>query len=305
MNNFQIDHNLEGLTLSAAIKNHIGTVPASLLNKLTRKGIIRINGKRCKPNTLVQNGDMIKIPELDANTQPKKTSIITQDELAAFKDLILYEDQNLFVLNKPEGLAVQGGTHISKHIDAYLDALAAEGMVRPHIVHRLDRGTSGILLIAKSPRAAAQLSEIIRNGEMKKTYLALIVGKPEHLKGTINLPLSKSMQGPYERVVTDTHDAKEAITDYRVLKSNGTLSLIELTPHTGRTHQLRAHCAYGLKMPILGDTKYGGPLALPYGKERGFYLHASHLRIPEISLDIQIDMPIKFFSYVNNLDGVL
>ncbi len=173
-----------------------------------------------------------------------------------FKSMVIYKNDDLIALNKPSGLAVQGGSKTTRHIDGMLDALKFDRDERPRLVHRLDRDTSGVLVIARSAKAAAKLGRAFQGHDVEKTYWCLVIGQPEHAAGTISAALAKTGPEGQEKMHWDEDKGKKAITDYRVVSTaGGKITWLELMPHTGRTHQLRAHCAL-MKTPIVGDKKY-------------------------------------------------
>jgi len=179
---------------------------------------------------------------------------------------ILHQDEALLVLDKPAGLAVQGGTGTRRHLDGMLAALAGQGE-RPRLVHRLDRDTSGLLVVARSARAAAKLTEAFRRQRVDKLYWALVVGRPSPIQGLIDRPLGKRGEGRGERMA-GVAAGLPAQTRYRTVARAGRIaSWLALQPLSGRTHQLRAHCAL-LGTPIIGDGKYGGAAAHPAGAQR-------------------------------------
>lgn len=293
----------EGLTLAKFIQKEVGKIPTSLLHKLTRKGNIRINGKRCQPDSTVSTGDKIRFPDLEPlKERPTQKKKVSPQELNEFKSWIIFENDECFVLNKPSGIAVQGGTKQTIYIDLFLDALAEEYGQRPCIVHRLDKQTSGLLVIAKTVQFAAKVGKLFQERKISKTYLALVEGKPNKDSGEINLSLSKKMVGKSEKVIANTPEAKTAVTRYKVLQTFDLCSLIELKPLTGRMHQLRAHCTYGLKTPILGDEKYGAKNFYKGEKVKGLYLHARSLDIPDFSMTFKAEVPDKFFHLIKDLD---
>lgn len=263
------------------------------LSKLLRTGQVRLNGKRAKPGDRIEAGDMIRVPPLDAEREagPQKKNDYSGDRLSAddkkfVQGMVIHEDDDLFVLNKPSGLAVQGGTKTERHLDGLLAGLVAKGDDRPKLVHRLDRDTSGILVVAKTAASARALTKSFRARDAVKTYWALTAGVPNPKEGEIDAALAKlpgrGPQGAHERVgVVDRNhpDAKPARTAYEVLEQVGRrAAFVALQPLTGRTHQLRAHMAM-LEYPIVGDGKYGGQDAMLDGFSKKLHLHAREIDI--------------------------
>ena len=248
------------------------------LQKLLRTGQVRVDGKRAQANARLIAGQTIRVPPLAASLAPPETAPKVSPKDAAFlRELVLVEDESLFILNKPEGLAVQGGAGTRRHIDGMLAALA-KGGERPRLVHRLDRDTSGILVVARTAAAAAELTRAFRQHRVEKLYWALVVGRPALADGIIDQPLAKQGGAGRERMAPD-QDGRWARTAYRTVARAGRIaSWLAMKPLTGRTHQLRAHCAV-LGTPILGDRKYGGATDLA-GAPEGLMLHAREIRLP-------------------------
>ncbi|HXO01259.1 MAG TPA: RluA family pseudouridine synthase [Stellaceae bacterium] len=289
---------LETITITAAdgesrldrwFRRHYPDLAHGRLEKLLRTGQVRVDGKRAKSGDRVSPGQAIRVPPLgtlsgDAPTAPRTQRARPQDE-AVLRDLVIHRDDYAIVLNKPPGLAVQGGSNTTRHVDGLLDGLRFGNEERPRLVHRLDKDTSGVLLIARTPAAAAFFTRAFRDKTTRKTYWAIVAGLPSLRQGKIDLALAK---GPGkggakggERVRADD-DGKDAVTYYTVVDSAGDrASWLALLPLTGRTHQLRAHCA-AIGTPILGDGKYGGAAAhMPGGAvAHGLNLHARALEIP-------------------------
>ena len=269
-------------------RRHYPGLSHGRLEKLLRTGQIRVDGKRARAGDPVGPGQAIRVPPLPeppAPAAPKAPRARPQD-MALLRDAVLYRDDGAIVINKPAGLAVQGGTNTERHIDALLDGLRFDSGERPRLVHRLDKDTSGVLLIARHAAAAAFFARAFRDKTTRKVYWAIVVGRPELAQGRIDLPLAKGGggNGPRgrERVHADADEGKSAVTYYRVIDHAGSrASWLALLPLTGRTHQLRAHCA-ALGTPILGDGKYGGTAAqLPGGAAaHRLHLHARSLEIP-------------------------
>ena len=273
----------EGLRLDKWFRRHYPRLPRSRLEKLLRSGQIRLEGKRVKAATTLTAGQRLRVPPiLEAPRPAEKTPQIDAADRAMLEAALLYRDDWLIALNKPHGLAVQGGSRQQRHLDALLPALA-EGGETPRLVHRLDRDTSGVLLLASTREAARRLSAVFKGDKPRKIYWALVVGSPEKKRGEINLPLAKSGPAGGEKVMVD-EAGKAARTRYAVLGRSHGVTWLGLRPMTGRTHQLRVHClAKG--WPIVGDGKYGGRQAFPAQPELPgkLMLHARELALPHPS----------------------
>jgi 23S rRNA pseudouridine955/2504/2580 synthase len=192
---------------------------------------------------------------------------------------VIDQDDFLIAVNKPAGLAVQGGSKTHRHLDGMLDALQFDAKDRPRLVHRLDKDTSGLLLLARDRQTASQLAVLFQGREVEKTYWALVVGVPDHDSGVIDARLGKRGGEGSERVES-VGDGQAAETEYRVLDNAARrIAWLELRPRTGRTHQLRAHCKV-MGTPIVGDGKYGGRESEVYGLPQRLHLHARGLTLP-------------------------
>jgi 23S rRNA pseudouridine955/2504/2580 synthase len=273
------------LRLDRWFRRHYPGLAHGHLEKLLRTGKIKVDGRKAKSGDRVSPGMAIRVPPLDA-PEPAAGSTPRarpQDE-ALLRDLVIHRDDHAIVLNKPAGLAVQGGSGTTRHVDGLLDGLRFGNDERPRLVHRLDKDTSGVLLIARTVAAAAFFTRAFRDKTTRKTYWAIVAGLPAMRQGKIDLSLAKGMvhgSKGRERVHAD-EDGKDAITYYAVVDAAGDkASWLALLPLTGRTHQLRAHCA-AIGTPILGDGKYDGAAAqLPGGgAAHGLHLHARALEIP-------------------------
>jgi len=224
-----------------------------------------VDGKKAKTSHRVLEGQKVSYPThfktLEIEVPYHEDPPLTNAERKWLKSLIIYEDAEIVVINKPAGIPVQKGTKQHKAFDAYMDAYYEEGKAR--LVHRLDKDTSGILVMAKTLPMARWLTQAFKERTVHKTYWAIVCGVPQKKEGLISLSLSKKADPTFEKVQVDEVNGLHATTYFRTIEALGnTLAWLELSPKTGRTHQLRVHCAQGLKTPILGDGKYGGTDAL-------------------------------------------
>jgi len=282
------------IRLDRWFRRHFPGVPQSAIQKLCRTGQVRVDGKRAEAATRLTSGQAVRVPPLPAAPATKPVPQANPAATREIEAMILYQDDHLIVLNKPYGLPVQGGPGISRHVDGMLEGFRNAGGERPRLVHRLDRDTTGLLLIARTPGSAAKLAAAFRGRDMDKTYWAVVAGRPVPVEGEIDLPLKRiggangeggrgERTAPAER---DDEDAARAITEYRTLDHAARkLAWLELKPHTGRTHQLRVHCV-AIRAPILGDLKYARPdqnnafAATIAGLSEKMHLHARSLVFP-------------------------
>ncbi len=254
------------------------------IQKLTRSGQIRVDGGRVKPETRLTAGAQVRVPPLPhaPDADERRGGGLSPRDAAFARSLVLYEDDEVLALNKPSGLAVQGGTKTIRHIDRLLSAWG-EGVDRPKLVHRLDRDTSGVLLLGKTPAAAARLSGAFAKRRAQKTYWAIVAGAPRPPEGVIELHLVKRGVGDRELVVpADPKDpnADPAETEYvTVSRAAHRATWMALRPHTGRTHQLRAHMQ-AIGHPILGDPKYGDEASAALSEGLKLQLHARRVTLP-------------------------
>ena len=278
------------IRLDRWFRRHYPGVPQSAIQKLCRTGQIRVDGRRAEAATRLTAGQSVRIPPLpEAPRAQPAVPAVDPREQRELEDMVLFRDEHLIVLNKPPGLAVQGGPGITRHLDRMLDLLRGDGAHRPRLVHRLDRDTSGVLLLARTPGTAARLAALFRGRAIEKTYWAVVVGRPLPVEGRIDLPLKRIGGARGERTAPADRDDKEAaraITDYRTLDNAAQkLAWLELQPLTGRTHQLRVHCV-AMRTPILGDEKYEQPDqngafgARVVGLSDALHLHARALALP-------------------------
>ena len=286
------------------------------LQKLLRTGQIRIDGKRAEAATRVMEGQTVRVPPIP---QPdpaaaKARRPISDQDAAELRGRVLFRDDWVIVIDKPSGLAVQGGSGTTRHLDGMLDALAFEGE-RPRLAHRLDRDTSGVLVLARTVLAARRLGEIFRGKTARKYYWGVTVGVPAEARGRIDAPLAKQ-EGPRgERMERDEEDGRPAVSLYAVVDhAADRAAWVALWPLTGRTHQLRVHMA-AIGAPLLGDHKYGGPNAEIAGSDvgRGLHLHARRIILPHPSgrgkIDVTAPLPPhmretwKYFGFNPKSDG--
>ena len=281
-----------GMRLDRWFQRHFPELSHGALQKLLRTGQVRIDGKRAEGKDRIEPGQSIRLPPGVTNTPAPKSRTeakptVSDRDAAEIQRMVIHRDDHVIVLNKPPGLAVQGGSGTDKHIDGMLDALRFGFEQRPRLVHRLDKDTSGLLLIARTGQAAKRLTESFRDRETEKLYWAIVVGVPPKKEGTIDLPLAKR-PGARDRELmqVDEENGLKAITHFREVDRAGRrAALLALWPRTGRTHQLRVHCA-----------EMGCPSAVAEG--RRLHLHARRLSLPHPSgkgeLKAEAELPPHF-----------
>ncbi len=274
-----------GLRLDRWFRTYFPDLRHGALEKLLRTGQVRVNGGRVKANRRVEPGETIRVPPIDIapDAADRPAPPPRQEDADFIRKHTLFEDDSVLAINKPFGLAVQGGTKTTRHVDGMLAALEVDGE-RPRLVHRLDADTGGLLILAKTRLAAAALAKAFKGRDVEKTYLGICAGAPPHRDGTINLAIAKKMvrtdDGDAERMTAaDEDEAKKALTDFMTLDSAGPATLLALKPVTGRTHQLRVHCA-AIGAPIVGDRKYGGPHSRIEGAADGLHLFCRAMTFP-------------------------
>lgn len=273
------------IRLDRWFKRHFPDLGHGRLEKLLRTGQVRLDGKRAEASDRVATGQRIRVPPLPPaapSPHPAATKEIRPADERFMRDLVLYRDADMIVIDKPAGLAVQGGTGTTRHLDGLLDALRFDAKERPRLVHRLDKDTSGVLVLARSGASAARLAAAFRTKAIRKVYWAAVVGTPKPRSGKVDQKLAK-LPGPLgERMALDEEEGEAALTYYRTVAHAGDrIAWLALEPVTGRTHQLRVHCA-ALGTPILGDGKYGGAESRPTGMPapRQLHLHARAIALP-------------------------
>jgi 23S rRNA pseudouridine955/2504/2580 synthase len=273
-----------GVRLDRWFKRHFPALTHGQLRKMLRTGQVRVDGKRADATQRLESGQNIRVPPQAIAPPIQQIAQQKSRETSRLRKLILFEDDDVIVLNKPAGLAVQGGTGLKENLDDMLQGLARAGQGRPKLVHRLDRDTSGVLILARNAFAATKLTEAFRDRATQKIYWALTAGVPKPEKGRIDVPLIK--QGEIMIVAKgrqQVQEAKSAITVYQIIEQAlKQAAFVALWPISGRTHQLRVHMQY-IGTPILGDRLYGGemPASLPRDElGAGLHLHARRLMIP-------------------------
>jgi len=274
----------DGMRLDRWFGVHFPDVTFGHLQKLIRTGQVRIDSARAKTNSRLEAGQSVRIPPLEAEVRRIEQKINAED--AAFlRSLILYEDDELYVFNKPPGLASQGGSGTKRHMDGLLKSLPNKQGEAPRLVHRLDRDTSGVLVVAKTRAAAAHFGKVFQSRSARKIYWAVVYGNPKPPQGSISCFLAKQIVGDNEQMVVVEQNypgAQHSMTYYSTTDvAARRFAWVTLKPVTGRTHQLRVHMQQ-LGNPIMGDPRYfnienfqGAP-----GLGEGLHLHARRIRLP-------------------------
>jgi 23S rRNA pseudouridine955/2504/2580 synthase len=290
----------DGIRVDRWFKRHLPQVGFATVSRWARTGQIRVDGGRVKPDDRLAAGQVLRVPpggESGTRAAPRRRELTPEEEQAA-EAMLIRRTESALVLNKPPGLATQGGTKTTRHVDGLLDAYAGEGEPRPRLVHRLDKDTSGVLLVARTPGSAAYFSKRFSGRSAKKIYWALVVGVPDLDEGSIDAPIGKQPGTGGEKMHVDYEHGQPARTLFRVVdRAGNSAAWVELQPLTGRTHQLRVHLA-AMGHPIVGDGKYGGQEAFLTGSiSRKMHLHARRLVIEEPRtgrLDVTADLPEHF-----------
>ena len=302
---FTVGEDDDGIRLDRWFKRHLPDASFNIVSRWARTGQLRVDGKRAAPGDRLETGQVLRVPPAEAapaegpGARPVRIVEPLTDEEAEFvRDMVMAKGRDWFVLNKPPGLATQGGTKTVQHLDRLLDGLANDDGQRPKLVHRLDKDTSGVLLVARSARAAGHFAKAFSGRTARKVYWALIVGVPSAEEGMIDAPLAKQPGSGGEKMHVDEENGLPARTRYRMIDRAGNRAAwVELQPMTGRTHQLRAHMA-AIGHPIVGDAKYGGAEAfLTGGISRKMHLHARRLKIDGLDgkpIDQTAELPAHF-----------
>lgn len=282
----QVGTGEDGMRLDRWFRQHFPQVTQGYLQKLLRTGQVRVDGARAKANDRLEAGQTVRVPplpEADAQTPKPKPRMSAADQ-ALLAAMVLYEDDDLMILNKPSGLAVQGGTKTTRHIDGLLAGLGEDADSRPRLVHRLDRDTSGVLVVAKRRAVAAKMGRMFQTRSVRKIYWAVVYGVPKPPQGKVEAALVKAAGPAGDRVRAarpgEQDEAQKAVTYYSVVdRAAQKFAWMSLKPVTGRQHQLRAHMAI-LGHPIVGDEKYPADRELPDSVADKLHLHARRIVFP-------------------------
>ena len=307
---FQVAADDDGIRLDRWFKRHMADVPFATISRWARTGQLRVDGARATPGDRLEEGQTLRVPPLEAKPEAaarpaRQRPQLSEEETAFARDMVIHRDEQAIVVNKPPGLATQGGTKTDEHLDRLLDALAYDRDDRPKLVHRLDKDTSGALLLARTARSAAYFSKAFSSRTARKVYWALVIGVPSIDDGIIDLPLAKQPGTGGEKMHVDKEEGLPARSRYRVIERAGNRACwVELQPYTGRTHQLRVHMA-AIGHPIVGDGKYGGKEAFLSGTiSRKMHLHARRIRIDHPNgghVDVRADLPTHFAESLSDL----
>ncbi len=288
----------DGQRLDRWIKKHLPQMPFSLMQKLVRKGQIRVDGKRVDTNTRLAAGQEVRIPPFSGGRKDDEWFRPMPDDADYIRSLVIYDDGDIVAINKPHGIASQGGMRIARHIDALLVHLEDGEGRRPRLIHRLDRDTSGVLLLARSREMAGKLGKLFNGRKVCKTYWSIVMPSPERDEGTIDMPLAKGSGPTKDMMIIDPENGKRSLTDFSVVERAGKkVCFIAFWPRSGRTHQIRVHAA-AAGFPILGDEKYQleqtDEAPVVQGVAPRLHLHARRLVLPHPngSRMLQFDAPL-------------
>ncbi|MGE4323598.1 MAG: RluA family pseudouridine synthase [Sphingobium sp.] len=301
----------DGIRLDRWFQRHLPDIGFNIVSRWSRTGQLRVDGARAAPGDRVAQGQTIRVPPAEPKAavadRPRRARVIdlTPDEITYVQDMVIHHDAQAIVINKPPGLATQGGTRTDEHVDRLLDGLLFDLESRPKLVHRLDKDTSGALLLARTSRSAAHFAKAFSSRTARKVYWALVIGVPSIEDGMIELPIAKQPGTGGEKMHVDQEEGLPARTRYRVIERAGNRAAwVELQPHTGRTHQLRVHMA-AIGHPIVGDGKYGGKDSFLSGSiSRKMHLHARRIRIDHPDggrVDVKAALPDHFAASIESL----
>ncbi|AKI00897.1 pseudouridine synthase, RluA family [Hoeflea sp. IMCC20628] len=286
----QVDPEESGMRLDRWFKTHFPGLGFAQLQKLLRSGQIRVDGGRVKTDRRVHSGETVRVPPMDVDEKPTgpltSNTIKNRGDDDVLRQMLLHEDDKVLVFNKPAGLAVQGGSGVTRNVDEMLEAWRNKKGEKPRLVHRLDRDTAGVLVVARSRSAAQSLTAAFRERTTKKTYWALVRGVPREKEGKISTWLIKEATDDGDRMRVAKHGeqgADHAVSYYKIIdKAAQNLAWLEFEPYTGRTHQLRIHALH-MGHPIIGDPKYyqfDPNWEFPGGIQKRLHLLARHISVP-------------------------
>jgi len=303
-----VEKRYEGLRLDRFLFSVFKNVNNSLIQKALRNRDILVNGEAVKSNQRLYCGDELMLSNFILkifNSPPRaiehrKELVFTDKEIGKIQSCLVYKDDHLLAINKPSGLAVQSGTKIEKSLNDFLPYLKYEKKENPKLVHRIDKDTSGALILARDRETSEILAEYFRNKSeiLEKIYLAVVIGSFSKNEGRVSFPLLKKVENGVEKVYRDEIDGKEATTLYKVIgySEKYDISLLEVKILTGRTHQIRVHMKE-IGHPILGDGKYGGKKAFVDGLIDRLHLHSHRIVIRNLygkDIDIEAKLPDYF-----------
>ncbi len=304
LENIVITETDDGQRLDRWLKKHFVGVPFGQMQKILRTGQLRIDGKRAKGDARLATGQIVRIPPLLRGIGVVERTGVSPKDAAFIQSLVIYKDEDFIAINKPAGLATQGGSKINRHVDGMLDALCYDYTERPHLVHRLDKDTSGVLLLARTTAAAREMGHIFAGREIRKYYWAITTPAPEEAEGKIRSTIAKvEGRGGERMMAVDDDSGKMALTMYHTVEVLGDqIAWVAFWPRTGRTHQIRVHAAE-IGCPLLGDAKYGNEEAdelvfnsILAGPEMASHLHLHARRLifehPRTGKKVDITAPL-------------
>ncbi|WP_310498414.1 RluA family pseudouridine synthase [Sandarakinorhabdus sp.] len=293
----------DGIRLDRWFQRHQPGISFNIISRWSKTGAVRLDAAKAGPGDRIAAGQALTWPDtlpVEAAPRPARPAQrpraeLSDDQIEYMRSLVIYRDKHAIVINKPPGLATQGGTGITTSVDAMLDALQYDATTRPRLVHRLDKDTSGVLLIARTGRGAAFFAKSFSARDARKTYWGLTIAAPRLTEGEIDAPMAKQPGSGGEKMHVDYENGLAAKTRYRVIeRAAARAAWVAFMPVTGRTHQIRVHAA-AIGNPLVGDGKYGGKESfLTGGISRKLHLHARRLRIdgPDgVKLDVTAELP--------------